>query len=191
MTTKRDTDTLILDAFADLITHYGYKSTTTKKIAEAAGVNEITIFRHFKDKAHLLDALISQYMETVGELEDQFKISGDIVADLTWIAKTYAEFVANHRAIFTILMERNADISDNISDQVKRLPQKYRDGLITVLTQMQENGEVNSSVNVKVEATNFMFMNFGRISVRLSGSLELSEEQFISQNVTEFANHIK
>lgn len=190
MPTKRDTDTLILDAFADLVTKYGYKATTTKKIATAAGVNEITIFRHFKDKAHLLDSLISQYMETVDELEGQFKISGDIATDLTWIAKTYEEFVANHRALFTILMERNVGVSDDINNPVKKLPIKYQGALIRALTKMKEIGEINSSVNVEVEATNFMLINFGRISVRLSKSLALDDEQF-NQNVIVFANHLK
>ena len=40
-------DQNIMDAFADLAGSSGYKGTTTRKIAQQAGVNESTIFRHF------------------------------------------------------------------------------------------------------------------------------------------------
>ncbi len=43
----------ILDAFRRLVVERGLEATTTRAVAEAAGVNEVTIFRHFKDKATL------------------------------------------------------------------------------------------------------------------------------------------
>ena len=48
---KRDeTKIKILEATLNLMVKYGYKGATTRKIAEVAGVNEVTIFRHFKNK---------------------------------------------------------------------------------------------------------------------------------------------
>ncbi len=43
----------ILDAFRRLVVERGLEATTTRAVAEAAGVNEVTIFRHFKDKTNL------------------------------------------------------------------------------------------------------------------------------------------
>ncbi|UUZ81844.1 TetR/AcrR family transcriptional regulator [Paenibacillus sp. P26] len=42
-------DKLILAAI-DLIAEQGYDGTTTKEIASAAGVSEVTLFRHFGSK---------------------------------------------------------------------------------------------------------------------------------------------
>lgn len=43
----------ILRAFLRLVAERGIEATTTRAIAEEAGVNEVTIFRHFGDKATL------------------------------------------------------------------------------------------------------------------------------------------
>jgi AcrR family transcriptional regulator len=53
--TKKDTTEMrILDATLQLIWKYGIANTTTKRIAQEAGVNEVTIFRKFKNKGNLI-----------------------------------------------------------------------------------------------------------------------------------------
>jgi len=49
----------ILKAGLDLFSRDGYAATSTKNIAKVAGVSEGLIFRHFKNKAGLLSALLS------------------------------------------------------------------------------------------------------------------------------------
>jgi AcrR family transcriptional regulator len=44
----------LLDVTARLYAEHGWRGTTTRRIAEAAGVNEVTIFRQFGSKASLL-----------------------------------------------------------------------------------------------------------------------------------------
>lgn len=53
MAPKPDTAERILIAFARLVAERGLDATTTRALAEAAGVNEVTIFRYFGDKANL------------------------------------------------------------------------------------------------------------------------------------------
>ncbi len=57
MNTTRDTGERILDAAAELFAVHGYAATTTRAIAEAAGVNEVTLFRRFENKVGILKAL--------------------------------------------------------------------------------------------------------------------------------------
>jgi AcrR family transcriptional regulator len=49
----------ILDAAAQVFAQHGFRGSTTRRIAEAAGVNEITIFRQFGSK----EALIKEAMQ--------------------------------------------------------------------------------------------------------------------------------
>ncbi len=49
----------ILAAAAEVFAQHGFRGSTTRRIAEAAGVNEITIFRQFGSK----EALISEAMK--------------------------------------------------------------------------------------------------------------------------------
>lgn len=57
MSAARDTADRILDAASELFAANGYSATTTRAIAERAGVNEVTLFRRFESKAGVLKAL--------------------------------------------------------------------------------------------------------------------------------------
>lgn len=48
----------LLEAAARLYAEAGFRGATTRRIAQEAGVNEITLFRHFGSKAALLGAAI-------------------------------------------------------------------------------------------------------------------------------------
>ena len=65
MITKKEN---ILEAALDLFANEGYASTSTNKIAKQAGVSEGLIFRHFKNKQGLLNALIKESDKHLGEL---------------------------------------------------------------------------------------------------------------------------
>ncbi|RMG53579.1 MAG: TetR/AcrR family transcriptional regulator [Acidobacteria bacterium] len=57
----------IVRAAMDLFARKGFKGTTTKEIALAAGVNEAMIFRHFPTKGDLYAAIIDYKMDQCGE----------------------------------------------------------------------------------------------------------------------------
>jgi AcrR family transcriptional regulator len=50
----------LLDVTARLYAEHGWRGTTTRRIAEAAGVNEVTLFRQFGSKEALLLKAIGQ-----------------------------------------------------------------------------------------------------------------------------------
>ena len=62
---ERETRQAILDAAAELLGERGYRATTTRAIAERAGVNEVTIFRQFGSKKGLLRALVEGWAATM------------------------------------------------------------------------------------------------------------------------------
>lgn len=59
---------LLLDAARDLFARQDYRTTTTREIAEAAGVTEYLLFRHFGSKAGLFrEALVLPFTNFVDE----------------------------------------------------------------------------------------------------------------------------
>ncbi len=65
---------LLLDAARDLFARQDYRSTTTREIAEAAGVAEHLLFRNFGSKAALFhEALVVPFTSFV----DEFRERGD------------------------------------------------------------------------------------------------------------------
>lgn len=54
-----DTRTELLNAAAEVFSQHGFRGSTTRRIAEAAGVNEVTLFRYFGSKEALLQEAIA------------------------------------------------------------------------------------------------------------------------------------
>lgn len=74
--------TELLRASARVYAKYGYRGCTTRRIADEARVNEVTIFRQFGSK----DALIHEAIATCGGVEmvpDLPTVPRDPVAELT------------------------------------------------------------------------------------------------------------
>ncbi len=59
---NNDTSKKIMHEALKLFSEQGYYPTTTKQIAEEAGVNELTIFRHFGSKSNLFQVTTEHYV---------------------------------------------------------------------------------------------------------------------------------
>ena len=83
----------IVKAAVELFSEEGYKGTTTKKIAAAAGVNESTIFRIFENKDNLFRGILSSsssMMAIINVIRD-----GDLDNDVRSLLKTVADLYGN------------------------------------------------------------------------------------------------
>ena len=85
-----DTRETILDAAARVFSQHGFRGSTTRRIAEAASVNEVTIFRYFGSKAALLQEAVKGL--AVGSGEDLLPDEPmDPLAELTLWSATLVE----------------------------------------------------------------------------------------------------
>jgi AcrR family transcriptional regulator len=83
----------ILAAAAELYSTTGFRGATTRRIADRAGVNEVTLFRHFGSKTRLLhEAIKCAGLGT--DLHALPQRPKDLRTDLTEWA------LANHRALY-------------------------------------------------------------------------------------------
>lgn len=77
-----DTRDAILAAAQETYSRYGFRGATTRRIAETAGVNEVTIFRHFGSK----EALLGEAVRALRQADPQASLPvhpRDPVAELT------------------------------------------------------------------------------------------------------------
>ena len=56
----------IVEAAARVYGEYGFRGATTRRIAEEAGVNEVTLFRHFGSKSALIDEVLRTHAAAPG-----------------------------------------------------------------------------------------------------------------------------
>jgi AcrR family transcriptional regulator len=55
----------LLEAAITVFGEAGVRGATTRRIAQEAGVNEVTLFRHFKSKDDLLEAALADYVKRI------------------------------------------------------------------------------------------------------------------------------
>jgi len=114
---------LLLNAARDLFTRQGYDATTTREIAEAAGVSEQMVFRHFGSKAQLFEiAAVAPFIEHLDQYASDWaeRPPGvrDPVAEATDLYRgLYTVFSAN-RALMSALLTVEADSQKAPSDAV-------------------------------------------------------------------------
>src|SRR5512136_2055628 len=119
----------ILAAAAQVFTDQGYIRATTRAIAAAAGVNEVTLFRHFGSKKNLALAAIDRYSalpNLADLLSNQF--SGNYCQDMQLLGRIFQGFLAERReAIRMMICE--AEHLPELRDLVGQMPQRLREML--------------------------------------------------------------
>ena len=65
----------ILDAAAELFTRLGYASTSTRRIADAVGVRQASLYHHFATKDDILDALLA------GTVDEPLRLAAGLLGE--------------------------------------------------------------------------------------------------------------
>lgn len=80
----------LLAAAREAFAYHGVRGATTRAIAEAAGVSEMTLFRHFPTKRDLLVAVLEQYSSfSVFNEELDRRLTWNLEDDLATIASVF------------------------------------------------------------------------------------------------------
>jgi AcrR family transcriptional regulator len=107
----------LLEVAMRLFSEQGFDGTSTRAIAEAAGVNEALIFRHFRSKEYLFWAVLSEHVERRGRsrrIREVLSSQADFRGVLIRIAKTLLERTGDDAAVTRLLFYsalRNRELS--------------------------------------------------------------------------------
>jgi len=136
-----ETRNRILAATRQLFAKKGRRGTTTREIAELAGVNEATLFRHFGNKDAIIEAVANFYCP-VGAVQDVAEsLSGDLETDLRRLATVLADRMESVRdLIVASLVEEEADSS--LSTAAWRGPSAIRQIVIDYMTKQVAAGSL-------------------------------------------------
>lgn len=96
-----ETQDAILEAAFRAFVDFGFEKATTKRIAEYAGVNEVTIFRKFGNKAALIHEVVRREADT---FQAHIHYTGDLTADLEAIVTSYQALVQRRGRFLPVLL---------------------------------------------------------------------------------------
>lgn len=96
------TDEQIYRAVIEVVIERGYAGATTKQMAEAAEVSEVTLFRKYGTKPELVKRAILYLISQTAF--DQIQYTGEMRADLIQIAATYQQAAHEYGPFFAVIM---------------------------------------------------------------------------------------
>jgi AcrR family transcriptional regulator len=102
--TLEDTRQRIMAAAMQMFGQVGYTRAATRAIAEAAGVNEVTLFRHFGSKKNLLMACIGAFNAASFSGTFESELTGDYAGDILRMARLQIKDTADHMEILRLLI---------------------------------------------------------------------------------------
>ena len=73
MTTKER----IVEEALSLFSRKGYKGTSVKNIADAVGIKDSSLYKHFKSKQEILDTIVDTMRQRISEMSDAFGLPSD------------------------------------------------------------------------------------------------------------------
>ena len=152
---KQQARTSILEASAQLIGELGVEGTTTRQIAESAGVSYQTLYNYFPSKALILQELLRGEFEIWSAEVDQFikLYDGDLYATLNHIHRRGVEiFLGEHHELWTALASSMLNLRNE--------PELGHDILITVpheryhalLSLAQGYGDLDANIDLHLLA---------------------------------------
>lgn len=155
MNATADTAARVMDAAAGLFAEKGYSATTTRAIAERAGVNEVTIFRRFGSKKGILAALGAQWSERMaGYIIERVAEPEDTYGTLMELA---AIEVKQTMDLGTVAMRLalEATASADVAEVMEHGPTGNFAGLSEYLAERQRAGDLRDDIDPKAMAEAF------------------------------------
>jgi len=129
-------DEEIYQAVMQVVSERGYAGATTKQMAEAANVSEVTLFRKYSSKLQLVKQAISSIV-TQTDFASAAHYTGDITADLMRVVQAYQAAAVKNGLFFTALfleVARHPDLIDSFDEplsifrSIGQLIARYQEG---------------------------------------------------------------
>jgi len=148
---------LILEAALELFAQKGFDGTSTKEIAEAAGVAEGLIFHHFKNKPGLLGAVFETRHSYFADLQALLHEPPDLPAEqvLTRLASGGLARLRQEARI-TIVLFSAAQVGSELRARLETVIREGSDSLARYLADRRAKGELREDLDVNTAAFAFL-----------------------------------
>lgn len=166
----------IKKAALKLFSEKGFYSTSTRELAEAAGVSKGTLYWHWKSKEEVAFSLVSDmlgdFLELIERARDE---KGPVIERMGSLAAAVAELYYEETDYLRLLWKFRADrhyiFSQDYTEKVTSYYVRIRKGLESLLEQGMKSGEFR-----KVDSNQMAFIILGAIEGLEVEWLENEEE---------------
>ena len=173
----------ILAATRGIYSRNGTRGTTTREIAEVAGVNEATLFRHFRSKIAIIEAMRNHYCR-INDFDGMLaSLGGDITEDLRTIATALVESLRVNRDLICVSLAES-ELDPTSAESAWRGPSQLRSGLQQYMAARVADGTLSGDADVHARA--FVGLLFSFVIARKLWELTLPGDRAIEYFVDLF-----
>lgn len=190
MSKKLETRRKIMDIALKLFSEQGYYATTTKQIAQAAELNEITLFRHFGTKENLFQETTFSYVKEINIKSEIDRLKKqDFTESIIEISKDYLEFCYKNKKLYKIQMR----LSDDEKDFIRlKLSREFIIVLEDYFTDLLNRGIIDGNPHIMaVTLINSILGSFTVYVLTNNSFTHVSLDVLVEEHAKQFANYYK
>lgn len=158
----------LLEAAARIFARDGLDGATTREIARAAGVNEVTLFRHFRSKDRLLQAVVQRNFGSTAAPPPLPATGNDLRADLAAHARAYEQRLQENLPLIRAMLGGIHRHGEQERQVYLAIFAPLRAALIARLEAAQEGGRLQPAADAGMLADLFSGMIFTGVLRRAS-----------------------
>ncbi|MGN0527735.1 MAG: TetR/AcrR family transcriptional regulator [Eubacterium sp.] len=178
----------IIDSAMCLVRDKGYVATTTKEIAQKAGVNECTLFRKFESKKDIVLSGMEQLKWRADVSPELFKnVKWDLEQDLQMFMSVYMDKITPDFVKLSIGL-RAPQIYEETAPMIMKVPQAFVSAITDYFYEMEKRGKIKHT-NYESLAMTVFSSAFGFTFLKASFNDELSsvqKDEYIKESVELF-----
>ncbi|MBV9392446.1 MAG: TetR/AcrR family transcriptional regulator [Verrucomicrobia bacterium] len=182
----------LLEAAARVFSQHGIQGATTREIAREAGVNEVTLFRHFKSKEQLLYAVVERSMITEERLIRSIDSwTTNLKESLAQYAQQYFTLLEQKEALARAFLAEARAFSPSVQERIGELLSPIRAELIALLTAAKQAGLIRNDVDTECAVDAFKNSLYAALLRQSYLPARYSKEKYITQVVNIFVRGIE
>ncbi|MDB6152392.1 MAG: transcriptional regulator, TetR family [Chthoniobacteraceae bacterium] len=186
----------LLDAAAEVFARDGLRAATTREIAHVAGVNEVTLFRLFKNKQNLLASVLERVF---GEAPATFSEAEEVNGGARGLIGIIEEYVASgfkrankNLALLRVLIGEIQHFQEHELKVIHAIFLPERKRIIKALHAAQESGEMNKEIDAAIAADQLSALVFmGAMRGAMPLPREYSSKSYLNACVAMIVQAIK
>jgi AcrR family transcriptional regulator len=185
----RPTVERIAAAARRLLDEEGIDAVTMRRVAEAVGITPMAIYRHFPDRAGLLNAVAGQGFEELAARLAAMRFSGSIEERLTKMGKTYLDHALENPRLFELMFLKPRE-------GARRYPRDFKAGrsptanlMVDVMKEGMENGYFRADDPWEI-VFEIGALSHGLIMLYLGGRMNMSAARFRALYQRSFRRYI-
>jgi AcrR family transcriptional regulator len=189
ISSKPSTATAILEAARDLLDREGLAAVTMRRVAERVGVTPMAIYRHYADRASLLNAMADEGFHELADRVLALRLEGDVEHRLTQVSDVFLDAVMQFPNLYRLMFLEPREGARVYPDDFKAGRSPTFRPTVNILDEAMGRGELRKDDAIEI-AFEMSALSHGLIVLYLGGRVAQGEQGFRSLHQRSFRRYL-